>query len=72
MILYNRLLYKNSKIIYDNEILQSKILKNVSLKKKLNSITIGKKNSDLRIINHRFTGNKQEIKFIYNIWTHIV
>ena len=70
MILFNRLLYKNSKIIYDNEILQSKILKNVSLKKKLNSITIGKKNSDLRIINHRFTGNKQEIKFIYNNRTY--
>ena len=33
-------------------------------------LVISKKNSDLRIINHRFTGNKQEIKFIYNNRTY--
>ena len=66
MILFNQLLKKNSKIIYDAEISQSKILNNISIKKNLNSITIGSKNSDLKIINHKFIGNKQEITFIFN------
>ena len=43
MILFNRLLKKNSKIIYDNSILESKLLKNISIKRKLNPITIGEK-----------------------------
>ncbi len=70
MILFNKLLNKNSKIIYDTEILQSKILKSISIKKKLNSITIGKKNSDLKIINHKFIGSKQEITFIFKNHTY--
>ena len=41
---------KNSKIIYDNSILESKLLKNISIKRKLNPITIGVKNSNLKII----------------------
>ena len=66
MILFNKILNKSTKIIYDTDILQSKILKSISTKKKLNSITIGKKNSDLKIINHRFVGNEQETKFTFN------
>jgi len=66
MILFNKLMNKSSKIIYDTDILQSKILKSISTKKKLNPITIGKKNSDLKIINHRFVGNEQETKFTFN------
>jgi len=65
MILFKKLLNKNSNIIYDNELLQSKILKNISLKKKLNPTIIGKKNSDLKIISLNFVANKQEVKFYY-------
>ena len=65
MILFNRLLKKNSKIIYDNSILESKLLKNISIKRKLNPITIGEKDSNLKIIKHKFIENKQEVKFIF-------
>ena len=35
MILFNKLMNKSSKIIYDTDILQSKILKSISTKKKI-------------------------------------
>ena len=70
MILFNKLLNKSSKIIYDTDILQSKILKSISIKKKLNPITIGKKNSDLKIINHKFIGNNQETTFTFKNYTY--
>ena len=66
MILFNKLMKIKSKIIYDNDINQSKLLKKISLKKKLTPITIGNDNSDLKIINHKFIGNKQEVEFIFN------
>ncbi len=70
MILFNRLLKKNSKMIYDNSILESKLLKNISKKRKLNSITIGEKNSNLKITKHKFIGNKQEVKFVFNNYNY--
>ncbi len=65
MILFNKLLKKNSKIIYDNTIPQSKLLKKIAIKKKLNTFTIGGKNSDLKITSHKFIGNKQYVVFIF-------
>ena len=65
MILFNKLMKKKSKIIYDKDISQSKILHNLSKRRKLSSITIGNNNSDLKIVNHKFIGNRQEITFIY-------
>ena len=65
LILFNNLMKKNSKIIFDKEIKQSTILKNISKQKKLKSITIGKEKSDLKIINHKFLENKQKVTFCY-------
>ena len=44
-----RLFEKNSTIIFDNDLPTSKILKQIGKSKKLKSITIGVKNSDLNI-----------------------
>ena len=77
LILFNHLMKKNSKMIFDNEIKQSTILNKVSKRKKLKSITIGKEKSDLKIINHRFVENKQNVTFcykkkIYFFETHLI
>ncbi len=47
--LFKLLMKKNSTIIFDNDLPTSKILKKISNSKKLKSITIGTKNSDLNI-----------------------
>ena len=70
MILFKKLMKKKSKIIYDADVLQSKILEKISIKKKLNKITIGNKNSDLKLIKHKFIGNKQEITFTFKNQTY--
>ncbi len=65
MILFNSLMKKNSKIIYDNQILESKKIKKITTKNKLKSITIGKKNTDLQILSHSYIANNQIVKFKY-------
>ncbi len=64
LILFKKLMKKNSNIIYDNDIKESKKLKNISTSKKLKNLNIGYKNSDLKIISHKFVNHEQEIKFL--------
>ena len=77
MILFNKLMKKNSKIIYDTDIYLSKKLHQISKKKKLKSITLGKKKSELKIIKHNLIGGKQEVIFNfknrkYNFKTNLI
>ncbi len=65
LILFKNLLKKKSKIIYDNEISLSKIFKKISLNKKIKTLTIGNKNSDLKIVNHEYLGSSQKINLLY-------
>ena len=65
MILFNKLMKKKARIIYDNDILESNKIKNILNKKKLKYYTFGKDKSDLKIINHKFLGNKQKIIFTF-------
>ena len=68
MILFNKLMKKNSKIIYDTDISLSKKLNKISKKKKLKPITLGKKNSELKLIKCKLIGKKQEV--IFNFKNH--
>ena len=65
LILFNKLLKKNSTIIFDNDTPQSNIFKKISTKKKLKSYTIGKKNSDIVVKKHLFLGDTQKVEFIF-------
>ena len=66
MILFNKLMKKNSKVIYDNDIYESKKIENILKKKKLKHYTLGKGKSDLKIIDHKLLGEKQKIIFKFN------
>ena len=65
LILFNKLMKKNSKIIYDEEINESKKLKKISDKNNLKKITIGKKKSKLKILENKILKNYQIVKFNY-------
>ena len=66
LILFKKLMKKNSHIIYDNDSNVSKKIKNISKSKNLKSLSIGYKNSDLKIISHKFINCEQKIKFLLN------
>ena len=70
MILFNKLMKKNSIMIYDSDQKLSKKLKGISKKKKLKTITIGKKNCDLKIIDHKFIGKQQKISFTFKKYNY--
>ena len=77
LILFKKLMKKKSKIIFKNNIDQSNILKQICKKKNIKAITLGEKNSDLNIINHRFKSGKQIVSFsfkkkIYNLETKLI
>ncbi len=65
MILFNKLMKKKARIVYDSTIFESNKIKNILIKKKLKYYTFGKDKSDLKIIDHKFLGNKQKIIFTY-------
>jgi murE/murF fusion protein len=65
LILFNKLLKKNSTIIFDNDTPQSNIFKKISTNKKLKSYRIGKKNSDIVVKKHLFLGDSQKVEFIF-------
>ena len=65
LILFKNLLKKKSNIIYDNELFTSKVLKKICLNKKLKSLTIGNKNSDLKVIKHEYLGSSQKVDLLY-------
>ena len=66
LILFRKLMKKDSTIIYDNNLDISHKLKKISKKNNLKKITIGEKDSDLKVIEHKFINQKQEVKFKFN------
>ncbi len=66
LILFQKLMKKNSNIIYDNDIKQSKKLKHISTSKELKSLNIGYKGSNLKILSHKFFNYEQKLKFSFN------
>ena len=66
LILFKKLMKKDSVAIFDEDTKYSKILKNICNKNKIKKLTIGKSNSDLLIKNHSIIDNKQELSFLFN------
>jgi MurE/MurF fusion protein len=66
LYLFRKLLNKNSNVITDIEIPEYKKIKNISLRRKLNICTISNNKSNLKVISHKYSNNKQLIQIKYN------
>ena len=66
LILFKKLMKKDSVAIFDEDTKYSKILNNICKKNKIKKLTIGKIDSDLLIKNHSIIDNKQELSFVFN------
>ena len=60
MILFNKLMKKNSHVIYDSNILESKKIETIIKRKKLKHCCLGNKKSDLKVIKHIFVGKNKK------------
>ncbi len=69
-ILFKKLMKRNSNIIFDNDIKLSKKLKKIAKNNKLKYLTIGSKNSNLRILDHKYINFNQKLIFNYNNKTY--
>ena len=65
LILFKKLMKKKSIVIYDENLIFKKKLKNIIKKNNLNLLSIGSDNSSLKIIDHKFLNYNQHVKFIY-------
>ncbi len=65
MILFSELLEKNKHVVTDNSIKEFKKIKDLTKKKKLRLLLIGRKNSDITITNHKIKGSHQEISLVH-------
>ena len=66
LLLFKKLLKKNSNVITDNDIPQHKIIKNITRKKKLKIFTVGTTKSSLELIKHGYKNDKQIFQIKYN------
>ncbi len=66
LILFKKLTKRGGTIIYDNDISYSKILQKICIDKKMKSLTIGKKDSNLIIKKHEYAGNLQMVEIEFN------
>jgi murE/murF fusion protein len=66
LYLFNKLLRKKSKIITDNSLNEFKTIKKISKKRNLNLKTILNNKSSIKLISHKYFGEKQFIKIRYN------
>ena len=65
LILFNELTKKNGNLIFDNDSKNSQTLKRIAIRKKLNLLSVGKSNSNLKIISTKTLNNYQYVKFSY-------
>ena len=77
LILFKKLMKKNSYIIFDNDLNISSNLKNISKSNNLKILNLGTKNSSLKVIDHKFINTSQEVIFslnnkIYNFSTKLI
>ena len=66
LILFKKLMRRNSNIIFDNDIELSRKVKKIAKNNRLKCLTIGSKNSNLRIIDHKYVNFNQKLIFNYN------
>ncbi len=65
LILFNELTKINGNLVYDSDTKLSNIFKKIAKRKKLNLLSIGKYNSNLKIISIKILNNNQHVKFSY-------
>ena len=65
LILFRKLMKKKSCIILDQDLKFTKKIKNISKNKNFKILSIGKNNSNLKIIEHKYINLDQQIKFLY-------
>ena len=70
LILLNKLMKKNSHVIFDNDLNISSKLKKVSKKNNLKSLILGSEKSNLKIIDHKYVKGEQKIVFSLNNKTY--
>jgi len=66
LILFKELMKKNSYIIFDNDLNTSSQIKTISRKNNLKNLSIGTRDSNLKIIDHKFTNLEQQVTFSLN------
>ena len=66
LILFKKLMKKKSYIIFDNDQYISSKLKNISKIHNIKTLSIGSKNSNLKVIDHNYLNLNQKVKFIFN------
>ena len=72
MYLFNNLLKKSSKVITDNNNVEYKTISKIAKKRNLKLIVIGKEDVTLKILHHRYKGNKQIVKILFNKKTYVL
>ncbi len=70
LILFKRLLKKNSYAIYDNELTISSNLNKITQYNKIKKLTLGNTKSSFTVIDHQFLKDEQKITFTFNKRTH--
>ena len=65
LILFRKLMKKNSNIIFDEDLIIAKKIKKIIKKNNFKPLSIGYANSNLKIIDHKFIGSDQYVKFLY-------
>ncbi|MFL2886875.1 MAG: UDP-N-acetylmuramoyl-L-alanyl-D-glutamate--2,6-diaminopimelate ligase [Candidatus Pelagibacter sp.] len=65
LILFRKLMKKKSNIIFDEDLIVTKKIKNIIKNNNLKSLSIGSNNSNLKIIDHKFINLDQHVKFLY-------
>ena len=66
MYLFNNLLNKNSTIITDEENKEFRLINNIANRRKIKKNTLGSKSGNLKILQHKYVGNKQTVKVSIN------
>ena len=66
LYLFEKLIKKSGTVITDSKIEQYKKIKDITIKRKLNILTISNHKSDLEIVSHQYQNDKQLIEIKYN------
>ncbi len=66
LYLFEKLVKKGGKVITDEKISEFKIIKKISIKKKLKIQTLNSKNNNFQILSHSYKGNYQILKIKHN------
>tara|TARA_Y100001970_G_scaffold294019_1_gene445918 strand:- start:16106 stop:18952 length:2847 start_codon:yes stop_codon:yes gene_type:complete len=72
LILFKKLMKRRSYAIYDNELNISPVLKKITNLNKIKKFTIGKKKSNLVIIDHQFLKDHQIITFLFSNKKYVI